>query len=202
MENLINNFKLLNIKKNLIDNPKELLELINECLKPKDIEKKQFGEVFTPMKLVNMLKDLENYWTNTYNENIYTNKKLNWYDPAAGMGNYPIAIYYKLMEGLKNIIPNEQLRKKHIIEKQLYMSELNKKNCFIIKKIFDINNEYKLNLYEGDSLNIELNEIFKINIFDIIIGNPPYNEELTKVGAKPLYNKFIEYYINIIIYSS
>jgi hypothetical protein len=193
--NICINFKLS--LQSLIDKPKKLLELINECLKPKDIEKKQFGEVFTPMDFINnMLKDLEDYWTNTYNENIYTNKKLNWYDPAAGMGNYPIAIYYKLMEGLKNIIPNEQLRKKHIIEKQLYMSELNKKNCFIIKKIFDINNEYKLNLYEGDSLNIELNEIFKINIFDIIIGNPPYNEELTKVGAKPLYNKFIEYYIN------
>ena len=37
----------------LTDNPKELLELITECLKPKDIEKKQFGEVFTPMCLVN-----------------------------------------------------------------------------------------------------------------------------------------------------
>ena len=30
----------------------------------------------------------------------------------------------------------------------------------------------------------------------IIIGNPPYNEVLTSVGAKPLYNKFIEYYVN------
>jgi hypothetical protein len=32
----------------LIDKPKELLELINDCLKPKDFEKKQFGEAFTP----------------------------------------------------------------------------------------------------------------------------------------------------------
>ena len=37
----------------LIDRPKELLELINECLKPKTIEKKQFGEVFTPMDFIN-----------------------------------------------------------------------------------------------------------------------------------------------------
>ena len=36
----------------LIDKPKELLELINDCLKPKDVEKKQFGEVFTPFNLV------------------------------------------------------------------------------------------------------------------------------------------------------
>jgi len=34
----------------LIDNPKELLELITECLKPKYIEKKQFGEVFIKIK--------------------------------------------------------------------------------------------------------------------------------------------------------
>lgn len=39
--------------KSLIDKPKELLELINECLKPKEIEKNKFGEVFTPMYLIN-----------------------------------------------------------------------------------------------------------------------------------------------------
>ena len=185
----------------LLDRPKELLELISDCLKPKTIEKKTFGEVFTPMDFINnkMLKDIEDYWLKNKNENIWTNEKLTWYDPASGMGNYSIAIYYKLMEGLKNKInefPNEEQRKKHIIEKQLYMGELNKKNCFVIKQIFNINNEYKLNLYEGDTLNIKLNEVFGITTFDIIIGNPPYNEELTSIGAKPLYNKFIEYYIN------
>jgi len=182
----------------LLDRPKELLELINDCLKPKTIEKKTFGEVFTPMVFINdkQLKDIEDYWLETYNENIWTNEKLKWYDPATGMGNYPIAIYYKLMEGLKTKIPNEVERKKHIIEKQLFMGELNKKNCFVVKQIFNINNEFKLNLYEGDTLNIKINEVFGISKFNIIIGNPPYNEELTSVGAKPLYHKFIEYYVN------
>ena len=183
----------------LIDKPKELLELINDCLKPKDIEKKMFGEVFTPMNFINdkMLKDIEDYWLKSKNKNIWTNEKLTWYDPAAGMGNYPIAIYYKLMEGLKIKIPNETKRKKHVLEKQLYMGELNKKNCFVIKQIFNINNECKLNLYEGDTLNIKIDEIFGINKFDIIIGNPPYNEEVKVHNISlPLYNKFIEYYIN------
>ncbi len=182
----------------LLDRPKELLELISDCLKPKAIEKKTFGEVFTPMDFINdkMLKDIEEYWLKNKNENIWTNEKLTWYDPASGMGNYPIAIYYKLMDGLKQKIPNDEQRKKHIIEKQLFMGELNKKNCFVIKQIFNIKNEYKLNLYEGDTLNIKLNEVFGISKFDFIIGNPPYNEELTSVGAKPLYNKFIEYYVN------
>jgi len=143
-----------------------------------------------------MLKDIEEYWLKNKNENIWSNEKLTWYDPATGMGNYPIAIYYKLMKGLTNKIPNVEQRKKHIIEKQLYMGELNKKNCFLVKQIFNINNEYNLNLYEGDTLNVKLNEVFGKSKFDIIIGNPPYNEELTSVGAKPLYHKFIEYYIN------
>jgi len=37
----------------LLDRPKELLELIGDCLKPKAIEKKTFGEVFTPMDFIN-----------------------------------------------------------------------------------------------------------------------------------------------------
>jgi site-specific DNA-methyltransferase (adenine-specific) len=182
----------------LLDSPKELLELISNCLKPKTIEKKTFGEVFTPMNFINdnMLKDIEIYWFQNKNENIWENENLTWYDPTAGMGNYPIAIYYKLIEGLKSKIPNNEQRKKHIIEKQLYMGEINKKNCFIIKQIFNLNNEYELNLYEGDTLNIKINVVFNISKFDIIIGNPPYNEILTKVGAKPLYNKFIEFYVD------
>ena len=88
-------------------------------MKPKIIEKKTFGEVFTPIDFINdkMLKDIEEYWLKNKNENIWTNEKLTWYDPAAGMGNYPIAIYYKLMDGLKAKIKNEEQRKKHIIEK-------------------------------------------------------------------------------------
>jgi hypothetical protein len=67
------------------------------------------------------------------------------------MGNFPIAIYYKLMDGLKEKIPDMIKRKKHILEKQIYMGELNQKNCFVIKQIFNINDEYKLNLYHGNT---------------------------------------------------
>jgi len=119
-------------------------------------------------------------------------------DTSAGMGNYPIAIYYKLMDGLKYKIIDVNDRKKHILEKMLYMGELSKKNCFIIKQIFDINDEYKLNLYQGDSLQLNLKKEFGISKFDILIGNPPYNQEFKGNNgyAPSLYDKFIEYYIN------
>ena len=195
--NISINFKMS--LQSLIDSPKELLELINDCLKPKEIEKKKFGEVFTPMSFINnnMLGDLEVHYKEKYDKNIFEEENLKWGDTTAGMGNFPIAIYYKLMEGLTYKIPNKRDRKKHILENMLFMAEYNKKNCFIIKQIFDINNEYKLNLYEGDSLKLDIKKEFGIAKFDIIIGNPPYNEELTtkKGSASALYNKFVEYYI-------
>jgi hypothetical protein len=159
----------------LIDKPKELLELINECLKPKELEKKQFGEVYTPMKLVNEMLD-------KLPIEVWKNKDLKWLDPCVGMGNFQIAVYLRLMEGLKEVIKDVKERKKHILENMLYMSELNKKNVFICKQIFDINNEYKLNIYEGDSLKVDYNKEFKIKQFDIIIGNPPYNKDNTGTG--------------------
>ena len=193
--NISINFKMS--LQSLIYSPKELLELINDCLKPKKIEKKKFGEVFTPMIFINndMLGDLEAYYKEKYNKNIFEDETLKWGDTSAGMGTFHIAIYYKLMDGLKKKIPNEKDRKKHILENMLYMAEYNKKNCFIIRQVFNINNEFKLNLYEGDSLQLDIQKEFGIDKFDIVIGNPPYNEELKSTGAKALYNKFVEYYI-------
>ena len=97
----------------LIDNPKELLELINDCLKPKDVEKKQFGEVFTPMNLVNEMLD-------KLPIEVWSNKDLTWLDPCCGMGNFPIAVYLRLMEGLKDEILNIKERKRHILEKWFF----------------------------------------------------------------------------------
>ena len=163
----------------LIDKPKELLELIDSCLKPKQKEKQENGEVFTPMTLVfEMLDNLDKHYITENGRSIFTEPTFKWFDPASGMGNFPVAVYLKLMEGLTYQIPNDEERKKHIIENMLYMSELNKKNVFISHQIFNMNNQYKLNLYEGDTL--ELNVVSEwevaVNSFDVILGNPPYNK--------------------------
>jgi hypothetical protein len=163
----------------LIDKPKELLELIDSCLKPKDVEKKKFGEVFTPMCLVfEMLDNLDKHYIKEHGKSIFTEKKFKWVDPASGMGNFPVAVYLNLMEGLKTQIPNDEDRKKHIIENMLYISEINKKNVFISHQIFNMNNQYKLNLYEGDTLELDIVSVWgiQLNSFDVILGNPPYNK--------------------------
>ena len=165
--------------KSLIDKPKELLELIDSCLKPKQKEKQENGEVFTPMCLVfEMLDNLDKHYIKEHGRSIFTEPSFKWFDPASGMGNFPVAVYLKLMEGLKTQILNDEDRKKHIIENMLYMSELNKKNVFISHQIFNMNNQYKLNLYEGDTLELDIVSVWglQVNSFDVILGNPPYNK--------------------------
>jgi hypothetical protein len=190
MNELIHNFNSLSINISLIDRPKDLLELINECLKPKTIEKKQFGEVFTPIKLVNEMLD-------KLPIEVWSNKNLKWLDPASGMGNFPIIVYLRLMESLKEEIIDEKQRKKHILENMIYMCELNKKNVFISKYIFDINNEYKLNLYEGDSLKLDYYKEFNVKEFDVIVGNPPYQYS-NATGDNKLYLDFTKLCLNIL----
>ncbi|MFO0089665.1 MAG: N-6 DNA methylase [bacterium] len=112
--------------KSLIDTPKECLQFIHDQLKPKQTEKKQFGEVFTPPSLVEEMLD-------KLPIEVWSNPKLKWFDPACGMGNFLIAVYLRLMDGLKVCIPDESERKKHILERQLYMSEINPKNVQVYK---------------------------------------------------------------------
>lgn len=173
----------------MIDEPVKLLEFIEDCLRPKDHEKKEFSEVFTPMKWIDKMLD-------KLPKDVWTNEKLTWYDPANGMGNFPIAIYLRLMIGLKEVIKNKEKRKKHILEKMLYMCELNSKNVFMCRNILDAGNNYKLNIYCGDALTIDTKTTFRIHKFDIIIGNPPYNGLQTRAAAKPIYNEFIQKYID------
>jgi len=163
--------------RSLIDKPDELFKFIQECLKPKKVEKEKFGEVFTPIELIDEMLD------NLPNE-VWSNPELKWLDLSNGMGNFMVKIYYRLMNGLKKVIPNEKQRKKHILENMLYMSEINKKNCFITKQIFDINNEYNLNIYEGDSLEMDTKKIWNVENFNIIIGNPPYNPDISEKKSK------------------
>ena len=35
---------------------------------------------------------------------VWNNKNLKWLDPCCGMGDFPIAVYLRLMEGLKDVI--------------------------------------------------------------------------------------------------
>jgi hypothetical protein len=174
-----------------INEPDKLLEFINSKLKPKESEKKEYGEVFTPLSLVNnMLDKLDESYIKEYGKSIFTEVGFKWLDPATGIGNFPIIVYQRLMIGLISQIPDEEERRIHILEHMIYSCELNNKNVFIYKKIF-CGDKYKLNIYEGDTLQLDIMKEFGIDKFDIIMGNPPYNAHGTKhKGDKNIYVYF------------
>ena len=162
-----------------IYNPNELFHFIDASLKPNQNKKEQNCEVFTPI----------------HNDSIWTNPNLKWLDPAAGIGNFAIVVYYRLMDGLKTIIPYDDDRRSHILQNMLYMVEYDKSNSVTMNSIFC----GKINIFTGsfiDGKKYEGIDVFSIddthimddtNIqfsrkvksfggkFDVIMGNPPYN---------------------------
>jgi len=153
---------------------------------PKEKEKKLYGEVFTPLIVVNdMLNRLDEAYQDIHGQSIFSNPNLTWFDPAAGMGIFPLVVYQRLMKGLS--LPEEP-RRKHILENMLFMSELSPTNVSICNRIF-CGDTYRLNLYEGDSLS---QEIFHSK-FNVVMGNPPYNANGTKhKGSKNVYVQFVQ----------
>lgn len=151
----------------------DILNIIRKYLPIKNKEKKFYGEVFSPPELVCDMLDL-------LPKEVWSDPNLQWLDPANGIGNFPVVVYYRLMEGLKLVIPDKKDRSKHIIEYMLYMVELNSVNCDVCREIFNlIDNTAEPNIINADFLEWNPNKKF-----DIIMGNPPYQTNLKKRGIK------------------
>ena len=160
-----------------------VLNFLQGNLSPKDLERHKFGEVFTPLELVDeMLHSLP--------EAVWKNKHMKWLDPASGIGNFPIKAllgqsegkfkYPGLMQGLADEIPNESARCKHIIEHMLYLIDINENNnkssIMLLKKLCPdaVPNVSYIDKKNG-FLTPKSDAVFGIKEFDVIMGNPPFN---------------------------
>jgi hypothetical protein len=180
----------------------KILQIIHKRLTPRNKQKKDFGEVFTPIELIeDMLSHLP--------KSDWSNPNLKWLDPANGIGNFPVVIFYKLDEGLKKLgvdkkinvdFTNEKQRRKYIIENMLYMMELQSNNNRIAKNIFtSLCDNCTPNIWTVNTLNVTNEDIKKhFNIdkdFDRIIGNPPFQAfqkaSGKRGGGDELYMKFV-----------
>jgi len=160
------------------------LDYINTHLAPKDKERHKYGEVFTPLHLVDeMLSKLP--------AEVWGKKDFKWLDPANGIGNFPIKAflgqhtgeyqYPGLMRGLAKEIPDESERCKHIIEEMLFMIDINGKNNAIACRLFEklcpgaTPNIEKIDAKEGFLTDKPL--VFNgktVEKFDVVMGNPPF----------------------------
>lgn len=148
------------------------------------------NQIFTPRKVVNqMLNILEKE-----NPGIFENPNLTFADLYVKSGLYLTEIAKRLYRGLKSQIPDENARLKYIFERQLY-------GFAPTQIIHDIAENY---IYRGfDNIshdNLKLKDLtpdFKEGIignmkFDVVIGNPPYQEETKDTSDKPIYNYFMD----------
>ena len=144
------------------------------------LEKNEFGEVNTPLILIDELLD-------NLPPTVWPDPKLTWLDPAAGTGNFPIIIYQRLFTNLTSQFPIPLDRHNHIVEKMLFMIEINTNSTNKLIEIFGKN----ANIYNTNFLEYNLDKKY-----NIIIGNPPYQSSkiqtyIGSVGNKTLWDKFI-----------
>ena len=169
------------------NNRKELSKSLYKYLIPLEAEKNEYSEISTQYEIrYDMLETVNpEFWKKI-------RKVL---EPCAGKGGFVIDIIDRFMDGLSDSIPDEELRYKTIVEECLYFADINATNIFIIKLLIDPENKYKLNCFEGNTLELNFIEEWGINYFNAVIGNPPYNEDPTKTGdphMKPLYQIWIK----------
>lgn len=160
-------------------------KVISSFLIPNQHQKKQNGEVFTPLPLIKEMLD-------KLPKDVWLNKNFKWLDPAVGIGNFPIIIYERLMISLVDF-ENESDKSKHILNNMLYVGDICPLNISIYKIIMGYDKDYK-----GDNIvtqNFLDDKTFKDIKFDVIVGNPPYQSTNANGksihGRENLYTKFI-----------
>jgi len=176
-----------------IEHVKNIILMLREYVKIAEVEKKKFGEVMTPLDLVKEM-------LSTLPKEVWSNPNLKWLDPANGTGPFPAVVIYKLMKGLESWEPDAEKRYKHIIENMIYVCEIQPKNMFLYLCTIDPKDEYDCNIYTGSFLeegfDYHMKNVWNVEKFDIVIGNPPYQEVDVDMKRKPggtnLYMKFIK----------
>lgn len=200
-----------------------VLEIIERRLIPNEEAKKARGEVFTPLGLVReMLFGVrKNAPTETWgidaNGNLFDDPaervggiplavwrdhESKWLDPANGIGNFPYIAFqmldYQLKHhGAKKVKKlSDEERRKHIVEKMLFMVELDRGNVNTSFQIFaQLTPGAKPNLCCADTLKLsdaDLQREFGTSRFGVVMGNPPFQEPF-KSGDNKLYLEFIRF---------
>ena len=126
-----------------IDNVREAITQASAYNKSKS---DKFGEVFTPFELIEEMLD-------KLDPSVWSDKTKTFFDPCAGKGNFPICIVKRLFDGLADVIPDAEERLRHIVEKQLFMAEMQSVSADFIRDHFTFGIKgLRVNLYHGDSL--------------------------------------------------
>lgn len=163
------------------------------------IPPQETNQIYTPKLVVEMMVDL----LEEENPGIFENPNLKFVDLFTKSGLFITEIITRLYAGLAEYIPDDHERLKWIIENQVYAVApsniiYNIARNFIMgdfEYISDRNSvEYDLTDAAKDgTVAEELNRLYGENMkFDVVIGNPPYQEETMGTSDTPIYHYFMD----------
>jgi hypothetical protein len=204
---------IVNIMNNIIDNNAEIVnnireiysiapanklrELIEKHFIPTNDEKKQNAEVPTPVKLVDEMlnsKPVE-FWK----------KPQKVFEPCCGKGNFVLGIFDRFYKGLEEMYHDEIERCRVIMTECIYYADLTALNVFITTEIMKCHVQsycgldeldFEFNNYTGDTLELNIEDKWNINGFDMICGNPPYNSSGDTATGNTIWQDFTKKSLN------
>ena len=133
----------------------------------------EFGEIFTPRTLVDDMLNL-------LPAEVFANPEATWLDPGAGRGQFSMALFWRLDQGLTSAIPESETRKRHILERMLFMVELQAENVALLRSRFGPN----ANIIHANFLEWSTDRTFQY-----VVGNPPYNRNGFKKVPTNIFTK-------------
>lgn len=170
---------------------------------PSEEEKKKNAEVSTPKELVDEMlsKVPSDFWT--------TPKKV--FEPCCGKGNFVLGVFDMFYRGLENTIEDKEERCRVIIEKCIYYSDITTLNVFITTQLLrfhsgmyineneddtylEIDYEYNSNI--GNTLELNIQEKWGLEGFDLVVGNPPYNSSGNTGTGNTIWQDFTKISLN------
>jgi hypothetical protein len=209
-----NNYVIIvNIMNNIIDNNAEIVnnireiysiapanklrELIEKHFIPTNDEKKKNAEVPTPVKLVDdMLNSTPlEFWKSPHKV----------FEPCCGKGNFVLGIFDKIYKGLEEMYPDEIERCRVIMTECIHYADLTALNVFITTEIMKCHVQsycgldeldFEFNNYTGDTLELNIEDKWNINGFDMICGNPPYNSSGDTATGNTIWQDFTKKSLN------
>ncbi|QTJ41404.1 restriction endonuclease [Dolosigranulum pigrum] len=164
------------------------------------IPNQETNQIFTPKWVVEMMVDkLEEE-----NPGIFSDPSQTFADLYVKSGMYITEIVKRLNEGLKDEIPDRSQRLKHIFENQVYaiapsniIYNIAKNYIFGVTEDVNTANLKELDLspivQEGDAQDAIDNVFGRDKMkFDVVIGNPPFQEETKDTSDKQIYYLFLD----------
>lgn len=166
----------------LIKNKEEYNNWLDEIVKTtiSDLERQKLMIHKTPLKLVNEILD-------QLPQQIWKDHTKTWFDPCCGTGEFIVQVARRLLKNL----PQPYNNLKHIIENMLYFNDINPNMIEITKYRLDFELRYNYNSYCNNFIEVDLMG----KKFDVILGNPPYQEDKSN---NKLYPKFYKKSLDIL----